>query len=404
MRPHQVIQMPAEAADGAAWREIRYPESGGLIDEDDIRTLTDHLRAVSDGSGTFFPQPEETIFQQALATREGVRNCIAVTSCGTALDACLALLDIGPQDEVITTPLTFIATVTSPLVRGAKVVLADIDETTLNIDPARVHERITSRTRCIVPVHFAGLPCDVEAFETLSRQTGIPVVYDSAHAIGVQVNGRPLASYGLASCYSFQFNKLMTCLGEGGAVMTNNDEFAERVRQFRTFGFVYPDKSTYDGGDVVSAGTNYQMNKTQYVAGIAQLRKLDHVLARRRTLMAHLDATLAGTNGLHLPVGHGASHGSLHYIVRVDREGTGVDGQTFRSLLRERFGVHPRLHYPPVWTWTVLRKLGYDGADCPVAARLCEDLLTLPISPAMTTDDCDYIVHAMRQCLAEAVR
>jgi dTDP-4-amino-4,6-dideoxygalactose transaminase len=396
--------MPGEAAVGVAGREVKYPDSGGLIDEDDIRTLTDHLRGVSDGSRSFFPQPEEEIFQQALAAREGVRNCVAVTSCGTALDTCLALLDIGPQDEVITTPLTFIATVTSTLVRGAKVVLADIDETTLNINPARVRELITSRTRCIVPVHFAGLPCDVEAFDKLSAETGVPVVYDSAHALGVQVNGRPLASYGLASCYSFQFNKLMTCLGEGGAVMTNNDEFAELVRQFRTFGFVYPDKSTYDGGDVISAGTNYQMNKTQYVAGIAQLRKLGDVLARRRALMAHLDAALAETRGLHLPVGHGAAHGSLHYIVRVDRERTGVDGQTFRSLLRDRFGVHTRLHYPPVWTWTVLRKLGYDGADCPVAARVCPDLMTLPISPAMTTDDCDYIVHALRRCLAEVGR
>ena len=389
------FQMHADTS----WREIRYPDSGGMIDGDDIQSLTDHLRSVADGCGSFFPQPEEAIFQRMLAAREGVRNCVAVTSCGTALDACLALLDIGPQDEVITTPLTFIATVTAPLLRGAKVVLADIDDATLNLDPARVRERISSRTRCILPVHFAGLPCDVEAFEMLSRQTGIPVVYDSAHAIGVKIGGRPLASYGLASCYSFQFNKLMTCLGEGGAVMTNDDEFAERVRQLRTFGFVYPDKSTYDGGDVVSIGTNYQMNKMQYVAGITQLRKLDDVLARRRALLSHLDSVLAGTKGLHLPVGHGASHGSLHYIIRVDRKHTGLDGQALRTTLRDRFGVHTRVHYPPVWTWSIMRSLGYDGTGCPVAAHICQDLVTLPISPAMSIDDCDYIANALRRCL-----
>jgi dTDP-4-amino-4,6-dideoxygalactose transaminase len=380
-------------------REVKYPEIGGIIDSQDIEALFTHMNSVSKGTGSFFPQPEEGIFQRMLAEREGVSHCVATTSCGTSLDACLAVLNIGPGDEVITTPLTFIATATSALVRGAKVVLADIDEETLNLDPASVRQKLSVRTKCIIPVHFAGLPCDVSAFESISQSSGVPVIYDSAHAIGVSVNGRPLASYGLASCYSFQFNKLMTCLGEGGAVLSNDSEFAELVRQFRTFGFKYPHSKTYDGGDVVSIGTNYQMNKSQYVAGIAQLKKLDFVLTQRRFFIQHLEAALKGVDGIVLPVGHGTAHGSLHYIIRVQSEKNGIHGQILRDLLRERFNIHTRHHYPPIWTWAAMRSLGYSETDCPNAARICEDLLTLPISPLMTTEDCSYIASSIRECL-----
>lgn len=380
-------------------QEIKYPDAGGVFDADDIRALTTFMQDVADGKDSFFPQPAEHIFQSMLAELEGVENCIAVTSCGTALDVCLAHLNIGPGDEVITTPLTFIATASSPLMRGAKIVLADIDEHSLNLSPKAVQAAITERTKCIIPVHFAGLPCDVEAFEAISQETGIPIIYDSAHAIGVKINGRPLASYGTASCYSFQFNKLMTCLGEGGAILTPNAGFAEAIRQLRTFGFCFPERSTYDGGEVVSVGTNYQMNKTQYVAGIAQLNKLSAVISRRRELMAQLDTALRTCPGLILPIGHGESHGSLHYIVRVDREKTGLSGSQLRQMLQERFSVQTRLHYPPLWSWEVMRRLGHTAENCPIAAKACEELLTLPVSATMTDEQCAYVSYALWQCL-----
>ena len=164
---------------------------GGVYEQDDVEAVSRLLADIAEENGTFFPLPEENDFQNAFASHEGARKAIAVNSCGTGLDCCMMALGIGEGDEVITTPLTFICTAGTAIARGARVVLADIDPVSLNLDPQKAREKITERTRAIIPVHFAGLACDVDAFDLISVETGVPVIYDAAHAVGTRLPGQP---------------------------------------------------------------------------------------------------------------------------------------------------------------------------------------------------------------------
>ncbi|MFA6108314.1 MAG: DegT/DnrJ/EryC1/StrS family aminotransferase [Candidatus Latescibacterota bacterium] len=377
-------------------REVPFIAIGGLYEEDDLEAVSRVTRAAAEG-GSFFPLPEEGEFQEAFARHEGARRAVAVNSCGTALDCCMIALGIGPGDEVVTTPLTFVCTAGAAVARGARVVFADVDEATLNLDPARVRERLTPRTRAILPVHFAGLACEVDAFDRITAETGVPVIYDAAHAVGTLYQGRPVGGRGLASCYSFQSNKNMTTLGEGGAVTTDDEAFAEKVRQLKTFGYVYGGP----GVRVASIGFNYRMTKVQCAVGLTQLAKIDRVIRARQERMLRLNALLADLPGLILPVGHGEGHGSHLHVVRVDRRTVRSTAAQVAAHLKARYRVGTAKHYPPVWSWEAFQALGYDGAGCPVAARVCEEVLSTSVFPKTTDEELEYIAWAFCQTLAE---
>ena len=200
-------------------KAVPFQALGGLFENDDVAAATSVIESAATG-GTFFPMPEESRFQEAFAAFEGASHAVAVNSCGTALDLCMMALGIGPGDEVIVPPLTFVCTATCASARGAKVVFADIDRRTLCLDPDAVRQKISPRTKAVLPVHFAGRACDLDSFDALSRETGVAVIYDAAHSAGARHEGRGIGGRGVASCYSFQSNKNMTTLGEGGAVTT----------------------------------------------------------------------------------------------------------------------------------------------------------------------------------------
>jgi dTDP-4-amino-4,6-dideoxygalactose transaminase len=377
-------------------REIPFSPMGGVYEADDLEAVTQVVSQTVGEPAGFFPLPEETRFQEALAQHEGAAKAIAVNSCGTALDCCMMALGVGEGDEVITTPLTFVCTAGTAVARGARVAFADVDPATLNLDPAQVRERITDRTRAIIPVHFTGLACDLDAFDALSAETGIPVVYDAAHAVGAKSNGESVGGRGKASCYSFQSNKNMTCLGEGGAVTTNDEEFAETVRQLKTFGYVY-------GGPqlrVARIGFNYRMTKAQYAVGLTQLAKVDRVIAVRRERMLLLNDLLSDVNELITPAGLGPDHACHLYVVRLDTDAVSFTTPAFVKHLKEKYGVGTAKHYPPVWSWEAFARLGYDGVGCPVAAKACEQVISLPVFPHTTQEDCAYIAWALKQTLS----
>ncbi len=214
-------------------REVPFIAMGGVYEADDLAAAAGVIQAASEPGGGFFPLPEENDFQNALSEHEGAAKAVAVNSCGTALDVCMMALGIGPGDEVITTPLTFVCTAGTAIGQGATVVFADVDPVTMNLDPKSVRERITDKTKAIIPVHFTGLAADIDAFDAITAETGVPVIYDAAHAVATKYKGQPIGGAGTASCYSFQSNKNMTCLGEGGAVTTHDADFAEKVRQLK---------------------------------------------------------------------------------------------------------------------------------------------------------------------------
>ena len=377
-------------------REIPFVALGGLYEQDDLDAVSRVVTAAMKEGGSFFPLPEENDFQAQLARHEGARKAIAVNSCGTALDCCMMALGIGEGDEVITTPLTFVCTAGTAIARGARAVFADIDEHTLCLDPARVRERITSRTRAIIPVHFAGLACDIEGFEAITAETGIPVIYDAAHAIGTKCKGKPIGGCGKASCYSFQSNKNMTCLGEGGAVTTNDEEFAERVRQLKTFGYVYGAALR-----VVSIGFNYRMTKVQYAVGITQLAKVDRVIEDRRGRMHRLNELLADVKEVILPEGIGPEHGCHLYVLRLDTDKVRSGAAEFAATLKNKYKVGTAKHYPALWSWEALQKLGYNGQGCPIAAKVCEQVISMPVFPCTSEEDLEYMAWAVRQTITE---
>ena len=377
-------------------REVPFIALGGAYEQDDLEAVTRVVSAAMAEGGSFFPLPEENEFQAALARHEGARKAIAVNSCGTALDCSMMALGIQAGDEVITTPLTFVCTAGTAVARGARAVFADIDPVTWNLDPVRVRQRITRKTRAIIPVHFAGLACDVDAFEAISADTGIPVIYDAAHAVGTKHKGKPIGGCGKASCYSFQSNKNMTCLGEGGAVTTNDEEFAERVRQFKTFGYVYGPALR-----VVSIGFNYRMTKVQYAVGLTQLAKVDRVIRDRQVRMMQLSALLSGVEEVILPHGLGPEHGSHLYVIRVDTDKVKFSAAEFAAHLKNKYKVGTAKHYPAVWTWEAFQKLGYSGEGCPIAAQVCEQVISLPVFPHTTQEDLQYIAWAVKQTLAD---
>ncbi|MBI3948641.1 MAG: DegT/DnrJ/EryC1/StrS family aminotransferase [Armatimonadetes bacterium] len=381
-------------------REVPFIAMGGLYEQDDLDAAARVIAAAAAPQGSFFPLPEENDFQNALAGHEGARKAIAVNSCGTALDCCAMALGIGPGDEVITTPLTFVCTAGTAVARGARVVFADINPTTLCLDPARVREKITARTKAILPVHFAGLACDVDAFDRITAETGIPVVYDAAHAIGARHGDRPVGGRGKASCYSFQSNKNITCLGEGGAVTTDDEEFAERVRQLKTFGYVY-------GGPAVrvaSVGFNYRMTKPQYAVGLTQLAKVDRITRDRQERMLRLNDLLADVPEVILPVGHGPGHGSHLHVIRLDTDRVRFSTPEFTAHLKNRYQVGTAKHYPAVWTWEAFQEIGYSGEGCPIAAKVCEQVVSTPVFPRTSEEDLRYVAWAIKETIRDLGR
>ncbi|MFH1738141.1 MAG: DegT/DnrJ/EryC1/StrS family aminotransferase [bacterium] len=381
-------------------REVPFRALGGVVTQDDLDAVTRLLRSAMEPGGDFFPLPEENDFQKAFAEHAGCKKAIAVNSCGTALDACMMALGIGEGDEVITTPLTFVCTAGTAVAQGAKVVFADIDPKTLCLDPARVRERITDKTKAIIPVHFAGLPCDIAAFDAITKETGVPVIYDAAHAIGAKYKGQPIGGYGNASCYSFQSNKNMTCLGEGGAVTTNDEEFAETVRQLKTFGYVYSAPEVR----VVRIGFNYRMTKPQYAMGLTQLRNIDHVINLRQERMSRMNALLSDVPGIILPVGHGPGHGSHLYVIRIDTDKVNFTTSDFMRHLKEKYKVGTVKHYPAVWTWEAFRELGYNAKGCSHAEKACTQLVSLPIFSSTTEEDCEYIAWSVKKAISDLKR
>lgn len=376
-------------------RSVPFKALGGIYEQDDVDAAAKVLKSICEPDGSFFPLPEEIDFQNALAQHEGASHAVAVNSCGTALDLCMMVLGIKPGDEAITTPLTFVCSATCAAARGAKVIFADIDPVTLNLDPKKVRAKITDKTKVIIPVHYAGLACDIDAFEKLSQETGIPVVFDAAHAVATRYKGKGIGGRGTASCYSFQSNKNITTLGEGGAVTTNDADLAEQVRQRKTFGYVY-------GGPamrVVTIGFNYRMTKPQYAAGLAQLAKTDRIIGSRQERMVKMGALLADVEELILPTGHGPEHGSHLYAVRLNTDKVAFDTEELRDHLKEQYQVGTVKNYSAVWDWEAFEKIDHDRSDCDIAEKACRQVFCLPIFPDTPPEDLEYVSWALKEAI-----
>jgi dTDP-4-amino-4,6-dideoxygalactose transaminase len=384
--------------------EFGHGSSYGKEEEDAVIEV---LRAGAPSCGPWVKR-----FEEAFASYCGAQYGLAVTSGTTALQLAMIAAGVGPGDEVITTPLSWIATANAAAVLGAKVVFADVDAKTLNIDPASVETKITSRTKAILPVHLYGQCSDMDALNELARPQKICVVEDAAHAAGAEYKGRKSGSLGNIGVFSFHQQKNMVTLGEGGMLTTNDKSHYERMLSYRSLccrtydpkGKYLPlDESVQPMGkrywylDFDDVGFNYRMTDMQASVGLVQLKKLDSLNARRIAIAEQYSAGLQGIEGLTLPFSYpGIKHVFHIYAVMLEASFKKTKEDFMWDLYTEK-KVKAWSHYMPIHLTTAYRKLGHQPGECPVAEALFDKYVSIPIHPRMTDEVVQYVIQSIRE-------
>jgi dTDP-4-amino-4,6-dideoxygalactose transaminase len=335
-------------------------------------------------SSQFVLGEEVAAFERNFATYCGATQAIAVNSGTSALHLALLAAGVGPGDEVITIPFTFVATVSAIGYAGAKAVFVDVDPVSFTMDPAQLEAAITPRTKAILPVHLYGQMADMDAILAIANRHGIPVIEDACQAHGAEYKGRRAGSLGVSGCFSFYPGKNLGAYGEGGIVVTSNDEHARKIRMLRDWG----QEKRYHH---VMKGFNYRMDGMQGAILRVKLRYLEQWTEARRSHARLYDSLLDGSD-VQIPAEVAGRRHVYHiYAVRtMDR------ANLERSLHAE--GVQTGLHYPiPVHLQEAHRDLGYHRGDFPQSEAAADQVLSLPIFPEMTPTQVEQVALAVRQ-------
>jgi dTDP-4-amino-4,6-dideoxygalactose transaminase len=335
-------------------------------------------------------------FERRFAGYLGARHALGLTSCTGALHISLVALGIGPGDEVITTPMTFIATATAIIEAGATPVFVDVEPDTGLLDPNRVEDAITPRTRAVLPVHLYGQMCDMRALRDLADRRGLRLVEDAAHCIEGMRDGVRPGQLGDTACFSFYATKNLTC-GEGGAVVCNDDRLLEKLRLLRLHGMnkTAADRARegYQHWDMVELGWKYNMDNIQAALLLPQLDRLDANWQKRQHLAAHYQRLLTITPGVTTPATKpGVKH--AHHLFPVWSDALPRDTMI---LELQRAGVGVVVNYRAIHLLTYFReKFGFRRGEFPNAERIGDLTLSLPFYPNMPVDHADRVVAAMQ--------
>lgn len=363
------------------------------IDEEDIRAVADALRSDWLTQGAKVDE-----FEHALAEYCGTRYAVVFSNGTAALQAAYFAMGFNDGDEFITTPLTFAATSNAGLWQGGKPVFADIDPATGNLDPAEIERHITKRTKAIVPVDYAGVPADMVAIVAIAKKHNLMVLEDGCHALGASIAGRKVGALADLTAFSFHPVKPITT-GEGGAVTTDSELFAERMRIFRTHGITKknlerPNEGAWYG-EMQELGLNYRLTDFQCALGSSQLKKLDRFIeARHRLADRYLDL-LKNVDGIRLPsVPDGVRSGWHLFPIRVQGKYVGKRREVFDALRAAGIGV--QVHYLPVYLHPYYARLGYLPGSCPLAEAYYEAEISLPMFPGLGEVDQERVIKIVR--------
>jgi len=330
-------------------------------------------------------------FEQMLAEYVGTKYALAFSSGTSALHALLLAYGVGQGDEVIVPSFTFIATANAPLFVGAKPVFADIEDKTYGLDPRDIANKITPRTKAIIPIHYGGCPCLVTELSKLAERHDLILIEDAAEALGATVDGKKAGSLGDAAILSFCSNKVITT-GEGGAVTTNSEEIYSKLKLIRSHGRV--EKTDYfssiDRMDYVALGYNFRMSDITAALGISQLAKIGRIIDMRRQNVQAMSDGLAHLPEIEVPQPPpGFSHVDQMYTIRV-KGGREVRDALMKYLAQQ--DIMTKVYFYPAHLTDFYRnELGYN-CQLPVTERLSSEVLTLPLYPTLTTEEIDYIV------------
>jgi UDP-4-amino-4,6-dideoxy-N-acetyl-beta-L-altrosamine transaminase len=371
------------------------PYGRQTIDEDDIKAVNDVLRTDWLTTG-----PKVMEFEQAVADYVGAKYAVAVSSGTAALHAAMYAIGIGPGDEVVVTPITFAASVNCVVYQGGTPVFADVDPDTLLLDPAKVEEKITEKTKAIIGVDYAGQPCDWDKLQEIANKHGLRLVADGCHALGAEYKGSKVGSLSDMTIFSFHPVKHITT-GEGGMITTDDPVLAGRMRLFRTHG-ITTDAIQREGNDsgfyeMVDLGYNYRITDFQCALGISQLQKLPRFLKCRRAIAARYDEAFMDFSGITPLAVHKESFHAYHlYVVRVDSDTLGIDRTMLFTNLRKR-GIGVNVHYIPVHLHPFYRNKFHTGLGlCPIAESAYEQIVSLPMFPGMADKDVEKVIAEVK--------
>ncbi|MEK4850640.1 UDP-4-amino-4,6-dideoxy-N-acetyl-beta-L-altrosamine transaminase [Paenibacillus sp. FSL H7-0756] len=387
------------AIDGGKPVRAHYlPYGRQMIDDEDIESVVKVLQSDYLTSGPAIEQ-----FEAEIAAFTGAKYAVAFSSGTAALHGACYAAGIGEGDEVITTPMTFAATANCVLYQGGVPVFADIDPRTYNLDPQRIRERITARTKAIIPVHFTGQPAQLDEILQIAREHNLIVIEDAAHALGARYKNTSIGAIGDMTMFSFHPVKHITT-GEGGMITTNNPVYYEKLLQFRTHGITRDERKLRENHgpwyyEMQFLGYNYRITDIQTSLGISQLRRIGSFIEKRKQLAALYLQELSATEELILPHQLPESESSWHlFIVRLQLSKLTATRKTvFQALQKENIGVN--VHYIPAYLHPYYESLGFRKGICPVAESCYEEFITLPLYAGMEAEDVMDVVAAVKKVI-----
>lgn len=370
-----------------------------LLEEPEIEEVLACLRSAWLGTG-----PKTAEFERRIAAYKGVQHAVALNSCTAGLHLSCLVLGLQPGDEVITTPMTFCATVNAIVHAGATPVLADVDPVTMNIDPEQVRRRITRRTRALLPVHFAGRPAAMDELMAIAREHDLWVIEDCAHALETEYRGRKAGTIGDLGVLSFYSTKNIVC-GEGGMVLTDDADLARAAKTLGLHGMSHDAWRRFsDEGfrhyDVEGIGFKYNMMDLQAAIGMHQILRVERYWQRRREIWDRYMLAFADLPiGLPAPLAADERHALHLFTVQID-EGLCRRNRDEVMQRMHRRKVGTGVHYRAIPGMTVYReRYGWRTSDYPAAARIGASTLSLPLSPRLTDDDVTRVISALRDSI-----
>lgn len=370
------------------------------IDEADIEAVVNVLKSDYLTQGPFVSK-----FEQEICKITGAKYCVSVSNATAGLHIAVAALGLGYDAEGITTPNTFLASSNCMVYNHVKPVFADINPASYNIDPAEIEKHITDKTKLLIPVHFAGLPCEMDKISVIAHKHNLHIIEDAAHAIGSQyADGSYVGNCKYSDMTVFSFHPVKTITtGEGGAVTTNNESLYQKLLMLRSHGTTKNENllSKNPGPwyyEMQALGFNYRMTDMQAALGYSQLQKLDFFKRRRREIVAAYNKAFAGMQHLKTPVEPENVSSCFHlYAVQIDFSALGKSRTQVMQELRDK-GIGTQVHYIPVHTQPFYKNtFGYKDGDYPVAETYYEQELSLPLYPGMSDEDVENVIKAVKE-------
>ncbi|KMT22608.1 DegT/DnrJ/EryC1/StrS family aminotransferase [Clostridium cylindrosporum] len=372
-----------------------------FIEEEEINEVVDAIK-----SNWLSKGPKTIEFEKRFAEYVGAKHAIAMNSCTAALHIALVANGIGEGDEVITTPLTFAASANTIIHTGAIPVFADIDAKTLCIDPSKIEEKITEKTKAIVPVHYGGQSCDLDRINEIAKKHNLLVLEDAAHAVYTTHKGKMIGSIGDTTSFSFYATKNI-CTGEGGMLTTNSDEIAEKARVMSLHGMSKNAWNRFGKGgswfyEILYPGYKYNMTDMQAALGLCQLNKIEKMQNIRKEYADIYNDAFSKFEEIITPVEvEGNRHAWHLYVIRVKEEMLTIDRSKFIERLAEE-NIGTSVHYIPVHLHPYYaERFGYKLGDFPVAEKAYDGMISLPLYPSMKKSDVEDVINAVTRIIEE---